>query len=121
MNFKQRYSILLTLHASRLKVFMEDDSETRTRILQAKDEEIREFKELTKHTLDEAPCSLESFEEDDDTYTAEQWMSVGMRGCAFIPSDGSGYWATEDGYSWDHSDVWGSKPAWATHVAWFNQ
>ena len=105
MNFKQSYSILLTLCASRSEVFMQDDSDRRTRILKSKDDEIREFKELTKHTLDEAPRSLQSFEEGDDKYTAEVWMSEGMRGCAFISSDGSGNWATEDGYSWDHGDV----------------
>jgi len=36
------------------------------------------------------------------------------------PYDGSGYWATESGFSCAHN-CFGPCPDWATHVAWFNK
>jgi len=40
---------------------------------------------------------------------------------AFIPADGTGYWATVTHEDWD-SSVWGTKkPFWATHVRWYNK
>lgn len=55
-----------------------------------------------------------------DVMTAEDWEDAVNDG-AFIHSDGCGNWATAEGYSDDDNDVFGPKPEWATHVAWFNK
>jgi hypothetical protein len=55
-----------------------------------------------------------------DLFTVEEF-AANVEAGGFIRSDGDGYWATAEGYSWDHS-VWSTpKPDWATHVAWFNR
>lgn len=48
--------------------------------------------------------------------TAEDFLEEAGRG--FIPSDGSGYWATENMVS--GVSCWNKQPKWATHVCWFN-
>lgn len=54
-----------------------------------------------------------------DVFTLEEWAEH-RAGGGIIPSDGCGYWATADGFSYDH-DCFDEKPAWATHVAWYNK
>lgn len=51
--------------------------------------------------------------------TQEAWFAA-VDHRAFIPYDGSGYWATTDRMS--NWSVWEVKrPKWATHVMWFNK
>lgn len=119
MNFNKRTEILDILYDRHGEVFMSDDSDARTSELKRISSLIDEFKNLTKDTLNEAP-ELSPHDDFGDLFTAEEWMSEGMRGCAFVPSDGSGYWATKDGHSYSHYDIFGHKPEWATHVAWYN-
>lgn len=121
MNFKQRENILRLLYEERREVFFSEDTDEHTEVLEEIDRTIDAVKEMTEHTLDEPPTSLMENEDYADVFTVEKWMSEGMRGCCFIPSDGSGYWGTEKEHSMDHSDVWGHKPKWATHVIWFNK
>lgn len=53
-----------------------------------------------------------------DLLTAEEFEADCL---TFSPEDGSGYWATVDGFD-RHSNVrTTSRPDWATHVAWFNK
>jgi 8-oxo-dGTP diphosphatase len=72
---------------------------------------------------------LRPFEDDDAKYTIESFRETtgpenGFWGM-ICPSDGTGYWATNYGYSWDHPVFVGGgfapQPHWATHVAWFNK
>lgn len=120
MNFKQRNYILNLIHHQQHNVYMSSDSDERTEKLAEIKDILKEFKDLTKDSLDETP-QLVPHDDYGDLFTAEEWMSEGMRGMSFIPSDGSGYWATKDGHSYDHYDIFGHKPSWATHVAWYNQ
>lgn len=89
--------------------------------LKEQDELIEAFKADNTDILDLPPEKLQDFDEYGDVFTACEWMADGCRGMSFIPSDGCGYWANERGYSYDHADVFGYKPKWATHVAWYNQ
>lgn len=52
--------------------------------------------------------------------TAEEWEKAVEAG-AYIPYDGSGYWAIKDKGMDTNTYCFGPKPDWATHVAWFNK
>ena len=121
MNYKQRTDILQVLSISRSEVFFNSDSEWRTSKLAKLDGLIEVFKEDTVETLNELPESLAPHDDNGDLFPVDEWVSEDMRGMAFIPSDGCGHWATEDGFSYDHSDVFGAVPSWATHVVWCNK
>lgn len=54
-----------------------------------------------------------------DLFTASEFVDLNKAG-AILPYDGSGYWATESGFSYDH-DCFKAKPDWATHIAWYNK
>ena len=119
ISFKHRLGILSALYGKRFKVYLEDDSTYRTGELERIQELIDVFNEDTKETLNEEPkiCPHDDL---GDLFTVEEWSGPGMKGCGFIPSDGSGYWATSEGFSWNHDDVFGHQPSWATHVVWCN-
>ena len=57
-------------------------------------------------------------EDSGSIFEVKEWDEAVLSG-AFIPDDGSGYWATKDGYV--AISVWDTKPDWATHVVWFNK
>lgn len=55
-----------------------------------------------------------------DLISMAEWLA-NVECAAFVPYDGSGHWATQDGMD-QSSDVWSSQPPeWATHVMWFNK
>jgi hypothetical protein len=58
--------------------------------------------------------------EHSDVFTIDEFKTNCEYG-AFTPDDGCGYWAT--GIVMDHcANVWSVvRPAWATHVVWFNR
>jgi hypothetical protein len=121
MDFSRRQEVLQLLGEAQFKAFMADNSESRTGVIASIVRCMAEVETLTESTLDELPTNMSEHEDYADVFTAEEWMSEGVRGCAFIPSDGGGYWGTENEHSYDHTDVFGAKPSWATHVAWFNK
>lgn len=55
-----------------------------------------------------------------DHMSADEWIKS-RDACIFIPDDGLGYWATETQES--EISVWEEcqRPAWATHVMWYNK
>lgn len=132
MNLKQYDKILSVLHTKRNDLYFDDFdfskgwkeqnfSDHKKAELKALDEAIQAFKAANTDVLDLPPEKLQDFDEYGDVFTADEWMAEGCRGMSFIPSDGSGYWANERGYSYAHPDIFGHKPEWATHVAWYNQ
>lgn len=121
MDFNRRQKVLQLLSEAHFKAFMGDDGESRTGVIALIHKCMDDVRALTESTLDEPPTNMSEHEDYADVFTAEEWMSEGVRGCAFIPSDGGGYWGTEKEHSYDHTDVFGAKPSWATHVAWFNK
>jgi 8-oxo-dGTP pyrophosphatase MutT (NUDIX family) len=81
----------------------------------------RAFADLAKRKL--KPAS-----EQDDVYTIAEFRDVaGPHGNVWgsiCPTDGSGYWATTEGFSYGHpvfaNNKFSPQPHWATHVIWFN-
>lgn len=115
---KEREDNLQQLYSLRFKAYMNFDQKG----VDAMDSMIARYKEETEETLHQPPLCLEPYNEEfGDKFTAKEWCSEWVRGCSFIPSDGDGYWGTEEGYSYSHYDIFGVKPKWATHVAWFNK
>lgn len=119
MNFKDYMKKLSSMHGDHYTIFFQDDSDERTAALAELDAEIEEFKKAHTASLDEVPI-LSDHDSYADIMEAEEWMEESCRGMAFTPSDGIGHWSTKDGHSYEHSDVFGHKPSWATHVAWYN-
>lgn len=55
-----------------------------------------------------------------DLMIASEWHGYVKAG-AFIPSDGTGYWATSDWMDRATNVFTTPQPEWATHAAWFNK
>lgn len=120
MNYKQRELILSSVYTDRAELYYTEDSEYRTAKLKDLKAAINAFKKLTAYTLDEVPESMEPYEGLGERVTVQEWGVWVIAGC-FVPSDGSGHWATEGGFSYAHSDVFGAVPSWATHIVWCNK
>lgn len=62
-----------------------------------------------------------NIEKDDysDVMTLEEWKESVNCGC-FIPDDGTGYYGTENAYSYKY-DSFDEAPEGATHVHWYNK
>lgn len=120
MNFKQRSEILSILCGKRTAKFFSAESEDDEAEVERMDANIDSFLSLTEYTLDEPPKRLHDHDDIGDVLTVAEWTEPNMRGVCCIPSDGCGYWATEKGFSYDHGDIFGATPGWATHVVWYN-
>ena len=116
MDFKERNKVLGGMYSLLERMFW-DDLDVHENLVRGI---IDNFKTSTNYTLDELPERLQPFEEDCDIFSVEDWNSEGVKGCAFTPSDGCGYWATDEGYSYNHADIFEYQPKWATKVAWYN-
>ena len=78
---------------------------------------INKFRVDTNYTLDELPTTITPFDGDGHIMSLEDWVI----GSGFLPCDGCGYWATDDGYSYAHSELFDYQPKWATQVVWYNK
>jgi 8-oxo-dGTP pyrophosphatase MutT (NUDIX family) len=94
------------------------------------DPETSPFAEYNKRVFDAlATRNLRPIKKGDDVYTVEGFRETAgpEDGCwgMISPGDGSGYWATENGYSWNYPVFYRgdytAQPRWATHVVWFNK
>lgn len=122
MDIKERNNVISSMYEARFRAYIiPEDAEYRKVTLDNLDKAISDFKKLTEHVVDLDPIEIKPFDDYGDVFDAKEWASEYMRGCCFVPSDGSGYWAIDEGLSRDHPDVFGHKPKWATKVAWYNK
>lgn len=122
MDIKERNSLISSINDARFRVYiLPEDTEYREVTIANLDKAIADFKKLTENIVNQEPIEIKPFDDYGDIFDVEEWVSEGMRGGCFIPSDGSGYWATDEGISRDHYDIFGLKPDWATKVAWYNK
>lgn len=122
MQLSERNNVLKDIQNARGSVFMIiGEHEYREEALKKLAEVYELVREGTKECVHQLPKKFKPYSEHCTIFDADKWVGEGMRGCAFIPSDGSGLWGNDEGCSKEHYDVFGERPKWATKVAWYNK